>query len=177
MKNFNLSLAEKSSNFGLFWKVCSFFFQVGWWLRSTVYGWKQVNILYRSNPKSDFSTKRLGDNNENSPFLRVTCCNKPKVSFWGNLKRDLLTCHFILGTDGKDMETKSGQEKFLWSNTMVDDMIDRTCSAEIMKNKLIFRNQKFDANANIFGKIADFMNQRAANSDRKYRVSFCEILI
>ena len=27
---------------------------------------------------------------------------------------DLSTCYFILGTDGKDMETKSGQEKFLW---------------------------------------------------------------
>ena len=46
---------------------------------------------------------------------------------------DLLTCYFILGTDGKDMETKFGQEKFIWSNAMINDMIDIICSDEILK--------------------------------------------
>ena len=53
-------------------------------------------------------------------------------------------------------------------------MIDIICSDEILEKKLIFRNQKFAANANIFEKIADFMNQRAANNIRKYRVSFSQ---
>ena len=61
---------------------------------------------------------------------------------------NLLTCYFILGTDGKDMETKSGQEKCLYSNAIIDDMIDIICSDEIMRKKLIFRNQKFAAKAN-----------------------------
>ena len=52
------------------------------------------------------------------------------------------------------------------------DMIDIICSDEILKKKLIFRNQKFAANASIFEKIADLMNQRAPNNDRNYRVSF-----
>ena len=73
---------------------------------------------------------------------------------------NLSTCYFIIGADGKDMEIKSGQEKFLWSNAMIDDMIGIICSHEILKRKLIFRNQKFAANANIFEKIADLMNQR-----------------
>ena len=60
--------------------------------------------------------KCLGYNNENIPFVRVTFCNKPKVSFWKNLKHkesgicDLLTCYFIFGTDRKDMETKSDNQ-------------------------------------------------------------------
>ena len=87
---------------------------------------------------------------------------------------DLSTCYFILGTDGKDMETKSDQEKFLWSNAMIDDMIDIICSDEILEKKLIFSNQKFAANANIFEKIADLTNQRAANNDRKYTMSFSQ---
>ena len=45
-------------------------------------------------------------------------------------------------------------------------MIDIVCFDEIMKKTL---NQKFAANAN---KIADLMNQRATNNDRKYRVPF-----
>ena len=72
------------------------------------------------------------------------------------------------------METKSGQEKFIWSNAMIDNMIDIICSDEILKKKLIFRNQKLAANTNSFEKIADLMNQRAANNDRKYRVSFSQ---
>lgn len=69
---------------------------------------------------------------------------------------NLLTCYFTLGTDGKYMETKSSEEKFIWSNVMIDDMIDVIFSDEIMKNKLIFRNQKFAANANSFKKISYF---------------------
>ena len=87
---------------------------------------------------------------------------------------DLSTCYFILDTNGKDMEIKSDQEKFLWSNAMIDDMADIICSDEILKKRLIFRNQKFVANGNIFEKIADLMNQRAANNNRKYRVSFSQ---
>ena len=43
-----------------------------------------------------------------------------------------------------------------------------------MKKKLIFRNQKFATNANIFEKIADLMNQRATKNNRKYSVSFSQ---
>ena len=57
---------------------------------------------------------------------------------------------------------------------MIDDMIDIICSDEILKKKLVFRNQKFAANANIFEKIADLTNQRAANNDRKYTMSFSQ---
>ena len=52
---------------------------------------------------------------------------------------------------------------------MTDYMVDIICFGEIMKKKL---NQKFAANANIFEKIADLMNQRATNNDRKCRVPF-----
>ena len=41
-----------------------------------------------------------------------------------------------------------------------------------MTKKLIYRNQKFPANANIFEKIPDLMNQTAAKNDQKYKVSF-----
>ena len=43
---------------------------------------------------------------------------------------DLITCFFILSTDEKNMETKSGQEKFLWSNAIIDYMVDIVCSDE-----------------------------------------------
>ena len=55
---------------------------------------------------------------------------------------------------------------------MIDDMIDIICPDEIMEKKLIFRNQKFAANASIYEKIADLMNQRETKNDRKYRVPF-----
>ena len=55
---------------------------------------------------------------------------------------DLMTCYFILGADGKNLEIKSGHEKFLWSNAVTDDMIGIICSDEIVKN-IFFRNQKF----------------------------------
>ena len=99
--------------------------------------------------------------------LQTSACKQKRADMC-----DLSTCYFILSTDGEDMETKSGQEKFLWSNAMIDDMIDIICSDEILKKKLIFRNQKFAANASIFEKIADSMNQRAPNNDRNYRMSF-----
>ena len=70
--------------------------------------------------------------------------------------------------------SKSGQEKFIWSNAIIDDIIDIICFDETMKKKLIFRNQKFAANANIFEKIADLMNQRATKNNRKYSVSFSQ---
>ena len=57
---------------------------------------------------------------------------------------------------------------------MIDNRIDIIGSDEIMKKKLIFKNQKSAANANIFEKIADLTNQRAANNDQKYRVSFSQ---
>ena len=53
-------------------------------------------------------------------------------------------------------------------------MIDIICSDKTMKNKLIFKNQKFAANASTFEKIAHLMNQRGASNDLKYRVSFSE---
>ena len=43
---------------------------------------------------------------------------------------------------------------------MIDNRIDIIGSDEIMKKKLIFKNPKSAANANIFEKIADLTNQR-----------------
>lgn len=45
----------------------------------------------------------------------------------------LLPWYFILDTGGKDMETRSGQEKFPWSKSVIDDMIDAACSHKFMK--------------------------------------------
>ena len=100
-KIFDLSLAKNSTNFGLFSKNFQFSFQVGWWLCGTVDGWKQVKILHRSNPRSNFSTKCLGYNNEKSTFSRVTCCRQKRADMC-----DLSTCYFISGTDGKDIEVR-----------------------------------------------------------------------
>lgn len=46
---------------------------------------------------------------------------------------DLLTCNFILGTKGEDVETKSNQKKLQWSNAMTDDRIDIICYDERKK--------------------------------------------
>ena len=73
---------------------------------------------------------------------------------------------FFVSTDGKYTETKSSQEKFLWSNVMIDQMIDIICSDHLRKKK--FRNQKFTAKANIFEKIVDWMNKTAANIQRYF---------
>ena len=43
-----------------------------------------------------------------------------------------------------------------------------------VRKKITFRNKKSFANANFIEKIVDLMNQRAANNDRKYRVSFSQ---
>ena len=37
------------------------------------------------------------------------------------------------------METNSGQEKQIWSNAMIDDMIDIVCSNEIIKKEINFQ--------------------------------------
>lgn len=39
----------------------------------------------------------------------------------------------FLGTDGKDKETRSSQEKPIWSNEMTHDVIDIICSDDFMK--------------------------------------------
>ena len=39
---------------------------------------------------------------------------------------------------------------------------------------MILRSEKFTANANIFEKIEDLMNQGAANNHQKYRMSFSQ---
>lgn len=43
-----------------------------------------------------------------------------------------------------------------------------------VRKKITFRNKKLFANANFIEKIVDLMNQRVANNDRKYRVSFSQ---
>ena len=62
------------------------------------------------------------------------------------------------------METKSGQEKFLWSNAMTDDMIDIICSDKIMK-KIFF--SETTTNTKFFERIADLVNQTAAGNNGK----------
>ena len=43
-----------------------------------------------------------------------------------------------------------------------------------VRKKITFRNKKLVANANFIEKTVDLMNQRAANNDQKYRVSFSQ---
>ena len=43
-----------------------------------------------------------------------------------------------------------------------------------MKKIFIFRNQKLAVNADIFETIVNLINQRAANNDQKYYVSFSQ---
>ena len=53
---------------------------------------------------------------------------------------------------------------------MLDGMIDVICSNKQFKRFLIFRNQKGATNTNIFEKVADKMNERAAGDGRKDRI-------
>ena len=47
---------------------------------------------------------------------------------------------FFVSTDGKYTETKSSQEKFLWSNAMIDQMIDIICSDHFRKKNSEIKN-------------------------------------
>ena len=45
---------------------------------------------------------------------------------------------------------------------MLDDMVDIICSNEQHKIFLIFRNQKYATNTNIFEKVVEEINEKAA---------------
>ena len=47
---------------------------------------------------------------------------------------------FFVSTDGKYTETKSSQEKFLWSNVMIDQMIDIICSDHLRTKNSEIKN-------------------------------------
>lgn len=73
-------------------------------------------------------TKYLGYNGRNSPFSR------PYRVIWN--QKGLICgvyCPAFLGIDGKDKETRSSQEKPIWSNEMTHDVIDIICSDDFMK--------------------------------------------
>ena len=79
-----------------------------------------------------------------------------------------------------DMDTAvtgkmNSQEKFAWSKVMLDDMVDIICSNEQFEKFLIFRNQKCAANTNIFEKVAEEMNERAAADGRKNTITHSQI--
>ena len=69
----------------------------------------------------------------------------------------------------------NSQEKLAWSNVMLDDMVDIICSNEQFKKFLIYRNQKCAANTNIFEKVAEEMNERAAADGRKNTITHSQI--
>ena len=69
----------------------------------------------------------------------------------------------------------NSQEKLAWSKVMLDDMVDIICSNEQFKKFLIFRNQKCAANTNIFEKVAEEMNERAAADGRKNTITHSQI--
>ena len=69
----------------------------------------------------------------------------------------------------------NSQEKLTWSNVMLDDMVDITCSNEQLRKFLIFRNQKCAANTNIFEKVAEEMNERGAADGRKNTITHSQI--
>ena len=69
----------------------------------------------------------------------------------------------------------NSQEKLAWSIVMLDVMVDIICSNEQFKKFLIFRNQKCAANTNIFEKVAEEMNERAAADGRKNTITHSQI--
>ena len=54
-------------------------------------------------------------------------------------------------------------------------MVDIICSNEQFKKFLIFRNQKCTASNNIFEKVAEEMNERAAADGRKNTITHSQI--
>ena len=69
----------------------------------------------------------------------------------------------------------NSQEKLTWSDVMLDDMVDIICSNEQFKKFLIFINQKCAASTNIFEKVAEEMNERAAADGRKNTITYSQI--
>ena len=69
----------------------------------------------------------------------------------------------------------NSQEKLTWSDVMLDDMVDIICSNEQFKKFLIFINQKCAASTNIFEKVAEEMNERAAADGRKNTITHSQI--
>ena len=69
----------------------------------------------------------------------------------------------------------NSQAKLKWSNVMLDDIIVIICSIEQFKNILIFRNQKCAANLNIFKKVVEEMNEKAAADGPKNRITHSQI--
>ena len=67
------------------------------------------------------------------------------------------------------------QEKLNWSNVMLDEMVDIICSNKQFKIFLIFRNQTFAAKTNIFEKVAEKMNKRAATDGRKSTITHSKV--
>ena len=80
-----------------------------------------------------------------------------------------------LDTDTAVTGKMNSQEKLAWSKVMLDDMVDIICSNEQFKKFLIFRNQKCAANTNIFEKVAEEMNERAAADGRKNTITHSQI--
>ena len=65
----------------------------------------------------------------------------------------------------------NSQETSNWSNVMLDDMVDIIRSTEQFKKSLICSNQKYAATTNIFEKVAEEMNERAAADCRKNKIT------
>ena len=69
----------------------------------------------------------------------------------------------------------NSQEKLTWSNVMLDYMVDIIWSNKQFKKFLIFRNQNWAANSNIFEKVAEEMNKRSAADGRKITITQSQI--
>ena len=69
----------------------------------------------------------------------------------------------------------NSQEKLKWSNVVLDDIVVIICSIEQFKKILIFRNQKCAANLNIFEKVVEEMNEKAAADGPKNRITYSQI--
>ena len=54
--------------------------------------------------------------------------------------RNVLVLLFFVSTDGKYVETKSSHEKSLWSNVMIDQLIDINCSDHLWKKNSEIKN-------------------------------------
>ena len=59
-------------------------------------------------------------------------------------------------------------EKFIWSNEMLEDLIDIICSDEETKKMLICRNQKFAANNVLYHKVPMELNQRIKGYEKSF---------
>ena len=71
-------------------------------------------------------------------------------------------------TSSQKREITAVTEKFIWSNEMLEDLVDIICSDEETKKMLICCNQKFAANNALYHKVLMELNQRIKGYEKSF---------